>query len=308
MHPPHAPAYFPSFFPPRDHAVSYPANFYYPSSHVPSRYPQHAISANEPASKLADSSPAPLETEARPAAGEMISPDLSSGVVAPLINGRNQGCSSSVNPTPSVGPAQPSGPPPLTLRDFLQLLGESVAVLEGVRLLLLQLLQWGGEVGSLLRSSLFFQKIFSLVSTSLSRLVRLPFALLYFLFGRTWWSERNSLSLAYTTQEHDGDGRLRVLNRAWKEALLPAAAASGLPVVSTALGMYSGKADHGFVERGTDRCSKSRSAGWLDSMRSLSSSRWQPRGPRGSRIGMLVYAALVFGVAYRLRSLWKKYR
>ncbi|PFH31056.1 hypothetical protein BESB_032530 [Besnoitia besnoiti] len=66
------------------------------------------------------------------------------------------------HPPSAQFPPVSSTPPPLTLRDFLQLLGESVAVLEGVRLLLLQLVQWGGEVSSVLRSSTFLHSILAL--------------------------------------------------------------------------------------------------------------------------------------------------
>ncbi|PHJ22324.1 hypothetical protein CSUI_003823 [Cystoisospora suis] len=241
-------------------------------------------------------------------ADEMFCCNPLSGAGAPATSTANHGGLSTTRASPQVTPAPSPGPPPLTLRDFLQLLGESVAVLEGVRLLLLQLLQWGGDVGSLLRSSILFQKTLSFLSLSFSRLVRLPFALLYFLFGKTGSLERSPF-LTRTTRDHDGDRRFGVLQRAWREALLPAATPSALPAISLASGLYGGKGEHGLLQGGTDTGTKRRSAtGWLTTMMWLASSNQQPGGSGGSRLGRLVYALLVFGVAYRLCSLWKKYR
>nr|CEL67668.1 TPA: hypothetical protein BN1204_034595 [Neospora caninum Liverpool] len=247
---------------------------------------------------------------------------------------------SSSFPSSSCPPA-PASPSPLTLRDFLQLLGESVAVLEGLRLLLLQLLQWGGEVGSVVRASTFLHKLLAFLFRVL-RLLLSPLSAAFHLLASPRHAKR---------EEGDGRNRERIppplgnrgprslgavdrgtladaepysaslvntFHNAWRSAREGAQTAGGTYPISlgwSAPGFAEDKAlrvaPHLHGKPGSHlQASASKpipEKGLLSRLRGQTSWAALARVWRGRR-GVVIYAAIVFGLACKLRSLWKKYR
>ncbi|EPT28614.1 hypothetical protein TGME49_272730 [Toxoplasma gondii ME49] len=236
---------------------------------------------------------------------------------------------------PASFPPPPASPSPLTLRDFLQLLGESVAVLEGLRLLLLQLLQWGGEVGSVIRASTFLHKFLSLLARLL-RFLLSPLSRIWqwvpFLLVRkqsahdqptreplppsvSSYGDRragnsgilpdaqSSRALAHTFQNawrsaggvHTPWGAYRS-SQGWYGSEFADAKSNGDEAD------YNSKSGAYFQAIGTER--KSGRGRFPPAWRtSVTGAAWLWRG----RSGVVVYSALVLVLAYKLHSLWKKY-
>ncbi|KEP66984.1 UNVERIFIED_CONTAM: hypothetical protein HHA_272730 [Hammondia hammondi] len=236
---------------------------------------------------------------------------------------------------PASFPPPPASPSPLTLRDFLQLLGESVAVLEGLRLLLLQLLQWGGEVGSVIRASTFLHKFLSLL-VRLLRFVLSPLSsilrLVPFLPVRKQnphdqpTRELSPPSVSSYGDKRAGDsgiwpdaqssrGLANTFQNAWRSA-------GGVHTPWGAYRSSQGWSGSGFADEKSLRdvadynaksgsyfqaCGTERKSGkgrfppsWGTS---VTGAAWLWSGNRG----VVVYSAIVLALAYKLHSLWKKY-